>query len=306
MLHDIAMSDAVFEVSSALGTVGITGAEMPALLKSVLILDMLLGRIEIIPFFAAGESLFSDRGRPSSISVHAGGRMVQIDDVPVILALALGPGIFWVWFFYTRDRYEPEPAAQIVRLFFLGMFVTVPVAFIEGIAGALIAVPLIMAAVVAPVVEEFGKFFVVRRTIYPSAEFDEPIDGIVYAAATALGFASLENVIYITAAYLTAPALAFGTFVIRAIFSVPGHALFSGVWGYALGRAKFAPAEERQRIILRGLVLGVVLHGIFNFLLVTAEMFAFALIIFILVLIPVLWVITTRNIRQALQRSRFR
>ncbi|MDD2472579.1 MULTISPECIES: PrsW family intramembrane metalloprotease [unclassified Methanoculleus] len=229
--------------------------------------------------------------------------MVEIEPL-VILALALGPGVFWAWYFYRRDRFEPEPASLIVMIFLLGVLVTFPVAFVEGFFGLFIASPLIMGVVVAPVVEEYGKFWVVRRFAYKNTEFNEPMDGIVYAAAAALGLASLENVLYVFSAYVTSPSLALGTIVVRAIFSVPGHALFSSVWGYALGRAKFSAAEERSGIVLRGLLLGMALHAIFNFLLFTADIVAYALIIFVLVLIPGLWMLANRNIRDALDHGR--
>jgi len=228
--------------------------------------------------------------------------MVDVEPL-VILALALGPGVFWAWYFYRRDKLNPEPAALIVKIFLLGVLVTFPVAFVEGFFGLFIASSLIMGVVIAPIVEEYGKFWAVRRFAYPNAEFDEPMDGIVYAAAAALGLASLENVLYVFAAYVTSPSLALGTIVVRAIFSVPGHALFSGVWGYALGRAKFAPAEERSGIVLQGLVLGMVLHGIFNFLLFSAEIVTYALAVFVLVLVPGLWLLANRNIRSALDQG---
>ncbi|WP_292521226.1 PrsW family intramembrane metalloprotease [Methanoculleus sp.] len=229
--------------------------------------------------------------------------MVDIEPL-VILALALGPGIFWAWYFYRRDRYEPEPAALIVKIFLLGVLVTFPVAFVEGFFGLFIVSPLIMGAVVAPIVEEYGKFAVVRRFAYRDREFDEPMDGIVYAAAAALGLASLENVLYVFAAYVTSPELALGTIAVRAIFSVPGHALFASAWGYALGRAKFSAPERRSRIVLEGLVLGMVLHGVFNFLLMTAEVFAYTMVVFILILTPGLWILANRNITAALRHGR--
>jgi protease PrsW len=222
----------------------------------------------------------------------------------LIFALALAPGIFWTWYFYRRDRYEPEPASLIAKMFFLGVLVTFPVALVEGFFSLLIVSPLIMGAVVAPIVEEYGKYFVVRRYVYRDREFDEPMDGIVYASATALGLATLENVLYVFSAYLVSPTLAVGTIIIRAIFSVPGHALFSVIWGYALGRAKFMPPERRERIIVLGLVLAMVLHGIFNFLLITAEIFVFTIIVFVLILIPGLWILANRNIGEALRAGR--
>lgn len=229
--------------------------------------------------------------------------MVDVEPL-VILALALGPGIFWAWYFYRRDKLEPEPAALVITIFLLGALVTLPVAFIEGLLGFFIASPLVMGVIAAPVIEEYGKFWVVRRFAYRNVEFDEPMDGIVYAASAALGLASLENVLYVFTAYATSPSLALSTIVTRAIFSVPGHALFSSVWGYALGRAKFMAAERRGGVVICGLILGMALHGIFNLLLISAGVATYA--IFILILIPGLWMLVNENIRNALrwQRSR--
>ena len=64
---------------------------------------------------------------------------VMVDVEPmVILALALGPGVFWAWYFYHRDKFEPEPAALVIKIFLLGVLVTFPVAFIEGLFGLFI------------------------------------------------------------------------------------------------------------------------------------------------------------------------
>ncbi|MFA7562000.1 MAG: PrsW family glutamic-type intramembrane protease [Methanoculleus sp.] len=235
--------------------------------------------------------------------MNPGPVMADIEPL-VLLALALGPGVFWLWYFYHRDRFAPEPITLIIKLFLLGSLVTLPVAFVEGFFGLFIVSPLIMGVIVAPIVEEYSKYWIVRRFAYPDGRFDEPMDGIVYAASVALGFASLENVIYIFTAYMTTPSLVLDTVAIRAIFSVPGHALFSSAFGYALGRAKFMAADLRPGVILRGLALAMVLHGTFNFLLILADIAAYAMIVFILVLIPGLWILVNRNIANALDYRR--
>jgi protease PrsW len=226
-------------------------------------------------------------------------------DPYVLLVLAVAPGVFWLWYFYQWDRFEPEPKVLVALMFVLGVLVTIPVALVQGFIAILIVSPIIMASVVAPIVEEYAKFFIVRRTMYRNPEFNEPMDGIVYAVAVGLGFASLENILYVFAAYLESPALGVGTLVIRALLSVPGHAIFAGMWGYALGIAKFAAPDRRQGIVIRGLVLAMVLHGLFNFLLGLADYFIYSLLIFLLVLIPVMWWLIHRRINQALGRSKF-
>jgi RsiW-degrading membrane proteinase PrsW (M82 family) len=240
---------------------------------------------------------------------------VHIVIEPIILVvLALAPGIFWMLYFYHKDTCKPEPPSLILRTFLLGIAVTLPVAVVEDLTGMLLGVALpfpiafvengatmmlsqiLLVAVVAPVVEEYGKYFVVRHSVYTTLDFDEPVDGIVYAAAAALGFATLENFLYVFSAYALSFPLAVGTGVIRAILSVPGHALFSIMWGYALGRAKFLPQHLRMRVIAGGLLLAMFFHGIFNFLLITSIGFA----ILILIIVPGMWVLVMRRIDTAL------
>jgi len=219
-------------------------------------------------------------------------------DFVALAAVAAAPAVFWLWYFYQKDRYEPEPKILILRTFILGILVTIPVAVVEGL---LPVSDLILAAVAAPTIEELGKFLVVRRTVYAVREFDEPMDGVVYAAAAALGFATLENILYILTAYLTGSLEeVLLVYALRAILSVPGHALFSSMWGYGLGRAKFDPSH-RGGYIATGLVLAIVLHGTFNFLLFSSPILALG----VFALVPIIWWVVFRLIDDALRRSPF-
>ncbi len=215
-----------------------------------------------------------------------------------IAAVAAAPAVFWLWYFYRRDRYEPEPKLLIIRTFLLGMLVTIPVAFLEGI---LPVSGLMLAVVGAPIIEELAKYLVVRRTVYPRSEFNEPMDGVVYAASAALGFATLENIVYISTAYLTSPLEdVLIIYALRALLSVPGHALFSSMWGYALGRAKFDP-DRGTGFVVGGLLLAMLLHGIFNFFLYSSPLVATG----VFVLILVIWWGVLRLMEDALRRSPF-
>jgi protease PrsW len=209
--------------------------------------------------------------------------------------------VFWLWYFYRKDRYEPEPLSWVLLIYILGAAVTVPVALIEGVMGAVLPEFLIVV-LVAPVVEELGKYLVVRKTVYESAEFDEPVDGIIYAAAAGLGFATLENVVYVFSALETSMVLALGTGLVRAVLSVPGHVLFSAMWGYSLGKARFIPKEKRPAVIAAGLMLAIVSHALFNLLLFDAIGFA----VLVLVVVPLLWFAVQKRIDQALLSSIYR
>jgi RsiW-degrading membrane proteinase PrsW (M82 family) len=218
-----------------------------------------------------------------------------------LLMLAIAPALFWLWYFYQKDRYEPEPLAWTLMVYLFGIAVTIPVALIEGVF-AIFFTDFFITVLIAPVIEEAGKYLVVRRTVYESAEFDEPVDGIVYAAAVGLGFATLENIIYVFSALETSIELAVQTGLVRALISVPGHVLFSAMWGYALGKARFLPASRRSAVIFSGLFLAMAAHTLFNLLLYTAIGFA----LLILVVVPVLWLIVQRKINESLNNSMYR
>lgn len=203
-----------------------------------------------------------------------------------LLFLAIAPVLFLLLVIYRKDRYEPEPLHLIAWIFFLGTLSVIPAGLIE----LLFKEGVFSSAVVAPVVEETMKFLIVFLAIYRHPEFDEPMDGIVYAAAASLGFATIENILYVIDG-----GLAVG--IVRAIASVPGHVVFSCIWGFALGTAKFRPERERAGIILIGLLGGMVLHAVFNFSLEVFEVAGFLLIL--LVILPLGWWMTSRNIGRA-------
>ena len=129
----------------------------------------------------------------------------------LILAIAVAPCLFWLWFFIRRDRLEPEPRGLVARLFFLGCLSVFPAALLE------MPVPSPLDAVLAaPIFEELCKLLVVYLFVYRNVEFDEPMDGITYGVACALGFATVENIFYVFGAQDKAVGLA----VVRALLSV--------------------------------------------------------------------------------------
>lgn len=219
----------------------------------------------------------------------------------ILLLIALAPGLFLVWYFYHRDKYEPEPKKKIVKIFLIGALMVLPAAVIEfllsglvnRVSSGLFNIFLLSFFIIAPA-EELLKYLAVRRWIYNSLEFDEIMDGIVYAVAASLGFATLENIFYV---------LQFGiaTGILRAFLAVPGHALFGALMGYYIGRAKFNKAKETQ-LIMKGVILAILCHGLYDFLVLTRSIFA-SLIIFLLVVLS-LWI--RKQLKKAEIDSRIR
>jgi RsiW-degrading membrane proteinase PrsW (M82 family) len=196
----------------------------------------------------------------------------------LLVALAVAPGLFWLWYFLKHDRLKPEPQALIRRVYLLGALSAIPAAVLEAIAffggvpqpqsggfqNALIAASLI------GVVEEAVKFCAVYYGVYRRAEFDEVMDGIVYCVAASMGFATLENLLYVLSGGV-------GVGVIRAVLSVPGHAFFGALMGFHMGRAKFAgPAASRW--LLAGVAIAALAHAAFDAVLFTRTWLALAVL----------------------------
>jgi len=184
--------------------------------------------------------------------------------------LAFAPGVFWLWFFVRRGVYRPGPRRLLAFTFLLGMVSTIPAGIINSVfldesvlsdsgAASLTSVASGMLFVVGPA-EETCKFLAVRLLAYRSQYFDEPGDGLVYSAAASLGFASLENLLYIL---MFGPAVMIG----RAPLSTVAHVVFGSFWGYALGRqvsTDRALPWYRHGETVAGIVVGAVVHGLFN------------------------------------------
>jgi RsiW-degrading membrane proteinase PrsW (M82 family) len=214
-----------------------------------------------------------------------------------IITLGFAPGIFWVWYFYRQDKWEPEPKKLIAKVFLYGIIISLPVLLLEA---PFLFSELLLAVIAAPIIEEFFKFLTVRYSVYKNKEFSEPLDGITYASAVALGFASIENTFYLFS-FLNKGVVTFTVFfIVRALLSVPGHALFSSMWGYTLGVAKYRPEGRRGRIVLSGLLTGIFFHSLYNFLLSGLLIGAIGMLIFI----PLLWKLVHNRIRELLNKSR--
>jgi hypothetical protein len=129
---------------------------------------------------------------------------------------------------------------------------------------------------------------------YRSPEFNEVMDGIVYGVAGAIGFATLENIFYVL-------SMGAGVGVMRALFAVPGHAMWGAIIGFYMGMKKMHP-ESSLRYVLAGLVIAVLFHGIYDFVLFTASPLAFLIIPIIIWL----YFVYRKRLRAAQKSSPFR
>jgi RsiW-degrading membrane proteinase PrsW (M82 family) len=212
----------------------------------------------------------------------------------ILLFVAVAPGLFLLWYFYHRDKFEHEPKKLIFKIFFFGSLTVIPAIIFEVIlekafdafTSGVLNVFLVCFIAVAPV-EEILKFFVVRNWAYNRPEFDEIMDGIVYAVSASLGFATLENIMYVLSNGL-------GVGVIRAFLAVPGHAMYGAIMGFFIGRAKFN-APHASRLMTTGVLLAILFHGIYDFLLLTKTAFA----VLVIVLLVVLGILIRKQLKRA-------
>ncbi len=181
--------------------------------------------------------------------------------IPLLAAIV--PALVILWYFHSRDAF-PEPAGLLWATFGLGVLSLIPAVL------AALALPLVyplpenpwfqafyLAFGQAAIPEEIAKFAVLFFFCFRHSEFDEPMDGLVYGAAVLLGFAALENILYVSDGGL-------GVALVRAFTSVPTHALLGALMGYFLALSRFEP--DRQRLFFTlALVVPMVLHGLYNY-----------------------------------------
>jgi len=126
------------------------------------------------------------------------------------------------------------------------------------------------------------------------------MDGIVYASTVALGFASIENGLYLFKAQTNPSYIIGNTFLIRAFLSVPAHALFSSAWGFALAKYKFSE-KKNIGVVLIGLLIAMLLHAAFNLLAIVQILSTFGL----LILVAMMWSVINSKIIKAEADSPF-
>lgn len=215
--------------------------------------------------------------------------------------IAFLPGLLWLWFVYKKDKYEPEPIFWVLIVFFAGALASVPVMLIERSLISSMGLHLVETAsdatkaswILAGLLDEGAKLAVVLLIIWKNEGFNEPMDGLVYAAAASLGFASAEN-------FMQIKRVGALIVLIRGPMVVVGHMLFSSIWGYALGKAKF-DKERRLSLLIKGFVLSATFHGLYNFLVHTQIVASIVLYL----LMMLLWAILARMVDEAEKRSPF-
>ncbi|MFP9193263.1 PrsW family intramembrane metalloprotease [Natrialbaceae archaeon A-CW1-1] len=210
-----------------------------------------------------------------TISLLASPAVLVLDEpmVGVFFGLSVVPAALLAAYIWYADITTSEPLSLLVGTFVLAVLFATFAAVINTVGGAflqpvpIVGMILFFFLVVGPV-EEAVKLLAVRIFAYRSDTFDAVIDGAVYGAIAGLGFAAIENALYISQTIDTVSpetslfAAATGITTTRALAG-PGHVIYSAIAGYYLGLAKFNP-QHAGPLVVKGLLIASVLHATYN------------------------------------------
>ncbi len=182
-----------------------------------------------------------------------------------LIISAIAPALAICGYVIHKDRFDKEPKWLMILAFCFGIFSVFPAAISSVIGGHYFNIsqnPIntaIFAFLVVALSEEFAKYFFLRYIFFKRKEFNEPMDGIVYAVMIGMGFAAFENILYVAQGGV-------GVALMRMVTAIPAHAIFAVIMGYYVGLAKF-DLTHRAELMRKGLVYPILLHGAYDFFL---------------------------------------
>jgi RsiW-degrading membrane proteinase PrsW (M82 family) len=222
-----------------------------------------------------------------------------------LFVLALAPALICLFYIYIRDKYEKEPWRLLIIGVVAGALLTFPIIRASGFMAALMPPTLsqtgeavFISFAVAGLVEEGFKFAALFFLIWYNRNLNEKMDGIVYAVFISLGFAGVENVLYVFHPQMGG----MGTALMRALVSVPAHGFFGVIMGYYFSMAKFEP-HRRTIYIFYAFAVPFIIHGIYNTLLLSGQPF---LLLAFIPFIAALWLDGFKKIKKHLAASPFK
>jgi RsiW-degrading membrane proteinase PrsW (M82 family) len=253
-------------------------------LVSTMPLGQALASPLVLPFgddLAAFERAFDTRRLLESPSLPPM-RRLSVERVPVRWAVAAASALLplfvslgWLLFVRRFDRARPEPWWLVLATFALGGVAVLPALAVElacasaspwldpglvTLGGQLWSLPVALPvyAIVVGLAEEASKFAATWSLAGRRPEFDEPVDGIVYGCAAALGFAAVENVKFFVLGRMAGALIA-----VRSLVTVPAHMFFGAIWGFALGQT----LVSRRVRVAPFVAVAALAHGTYDALL---------------------------------------
>ncbi len=230
---------------------------------------------------------------------------------PIIVILtALAPVIILLSYIYCKDKSSPEPVKSLLKAFGFGVvsvFVSLAISTPLGALGFYPDNPTTIFGCIctsffgAAIPEEIAKLLMLWLLLRKNRYFDEEMDGIVYAVCVSLGFAALENIMYLftnAEAYLSVG-------IARAIFAVPGHFCFGITMGYYYSLVKFYPKYPDNKKILV-LLAPILVHGLYDSILFIIDVLPWvsgALTILFIIFCFKMWKYASHRIKEHLDRD---
>lgn len=228
--------------------------------------------------------------------------------IRILIAAAAIPALLLLFLVYRMDRLEKEPIRLLIKLALFGFIAAACAVVTERIGTAIMdsvwssytfSYAFVMYYFVVALSEEGFKYLFLRIASWRAPSFDCQFDGVVYAVFASLGFALIENILYVI-------QFGFGTALLRAVTAVPGHAcfgVFMGVW-YGLAR-RYALAGQKSASSAchaMAIIVPVLLHGTYDFIAtVDATEYSLIFIGFVLILFTVSFIV----VRKAAKRDRY-
>ena len=226
----------------------------------------------------------------------------------LLLISAIAPVVIFLYIIYYKDTLK-EPIHIVLKCFGGGIISIFPIVVLEMLLTEMnpfsgpFGVSLYDAFIVAGYTEELFKLVFLYLIVWKSKEFDQHYDGIIYAVFVSLGFAIVENIMYVF-------DNGFDVAILRAILSVPLHGLCGVIMGYFFALARFSIYNERQKYLLLSFFIPFIIHGLFDFLLMymsyaTLHMAESAIIVMLLtIFIIFIWRLGLNKIKDHIERDK--
>lgn len=192
----------------------------------------------------------------------------NIKTIAIALVGGLIPALLWLWFWLKEDKERPEPRGLIIVTFLAGMASVMIVLPMEEFARTFFKNSSQLTVIWASI-EEIMKFAVVAFVAFQTRYVDEPVDFAIYLITCALGFAALENALFLMQPLaLNETTVSLLTGNLRFLGATLLHAVASGLVGIFMGIAYFSGKGKRFIYTLLGLLTAIVLHSLFNFFII--------------------------------------
>lgn len=218
----------------------------------------------------------------------------------LLLAVAILPGLYLMKFVYDQDKIEKEPRDLLRKLFFMGIFSLLPVLVLEGLADTILKAVftpkttlfhLVECFLGVALIEEGCKYFFLKKYTWTHPAFDYRFDAIVYSVCVSMGFAVIENILYVLEHGLEVG-------IMRAFTSIPGHGMFAIYMGCFYGIAKLYEnngyTSATNSSLTKALWVPVMLHGFYDFCLMDSA----ELVLVFFIFIGVMYYRTYKNLRK--------